>query len=178
MRAKEELRAAVREERARIRPSVLVRKSREALARLTALDEYRAARNVMAYVSLREEPETRAFLREAEKRLLLPFLDGGVMKAAPFTGELVPGRYALEPAAKEAEEEIDLVIVPGIAFDERGYRLGYGKGYYDAFLAGRAAVKVGLAFEELLVNRIPEEAHDVPMDLIVTEQRVIRCAHG
>jgi len=70
-----------------------------------------------------------------------------------------------------------LVIVPGIAFDKKGYRIGYGHGYYDRFLKilKKDVKKIGLAFEIQVVDEIPEEEHDVPVDIVVTEKRVLKC---
>ncbi len=183
LRSKDELRQTVKEERARIRPHVLMMKSEDVMRRLKGLDEYRKARSVMTYVSLKDEVDTRSFLRDPEpneeKTLLIPFIDEDRIKAARFTGieHLAPGRYKiLEPKEKrEHDGHPDLVIVPGIAFDERGGRLGHGKAYYDAFLKDSPAVKVGLTFEDLLVHAVPAEDHDVPMDFVITEQRVIDC---
>jgi len=66
-------------------------------------------------------------------------------------------------------ERIDLVVVPGIAFDRQGGRLGYGAGYYDRFLARFKALRIGLCYDELLCDEIPTQEHDIPMDLVLTE---------
>ncbi len=68
-----------------------------------------------------------------------------------------------------------LVLVPGVAFSRDGYRLGYGAGYYDRFLAQHSGVKVGLVFECCLAERLPVEAHDIPVDWVITEKGVTRC---
>jgi len=76
--------------------------------------------------------------------------------------------------------DIDLVIVPGVVFDKSGHRIGYGHGYYDRFLdnlekINKNAVKVGLAYDFQIADKVPIEKHDVPVDKIVTEKRIIRC---
>ena len=71
-----------------------------------------------------------------------------------------------------APDELDLVLVPGIAFDKRGYRLGYGGGFYDAFLAQTKSVKVGLAFDFQIVDLLPTREEDERVDLIVSEKTV------
>ena len=95
--------------------------------------------------------------------------------------ELEKGAYNILEPQKEnlreiAVDIIDLILVPGVGFDCSGHRLGHGKGYYDKVLKEAThAVHVGLAFECQLVERIPVEPHDVPVDIIVTEKRVIHC---
>lgn len=93
---------------------------------------------------------------------------------------LPPGRLGIpEPrdGRPVAPEEIDLLIVPGVAFDRRGRRLGRGAGYYDRFLPllRPETIKVGPAFSEQIVPEVPVEKHDVPLDLIVTENEIIDC---
>jgi len=97
--------------------------------------------------------------------------------------ELAPGRWGIsEPPLSPvtevaASEPFDLIVVPGVAFDERGYRIGCGGGFYDDFLRHQpAALKVGLAYDELLVATVPVEAHDLAVDLIVTESRLCTCS--
>jgi len=88
---------------------------------------------------------------------------------------LVDGPWGLvrpDPAKAtllEKQEEIDLVVVPGIAFDRRGHRIGFGGGFYDRFLANVQVVKVGLCYDDLILQEIPNEPHDVPMDIVVAQ---------
>ncbi|MGC9260822.1 MAG: 5-formyltetrahydrofolate cyclo-ligase [Phycisphaerae bacterium] len=75
---------------------------------------------------------------------------------------------------------IDLVAVPGLAFDRRGYRLGRGKGFYDCFLSQKdfRGLRIALCFhEQLLEELLPVEPHDVPMNMIITDQKIVRCNH-
>ena len=77
---------------------------------------------------------------------------------------------------KIAYKNIDLILVAGIAFDRDGYRLGYGLGYYDKFLAKLPkALKIGLCFDLQIVEKVPRESYDVPVDMIVTDEEVIKC---
>lgn len=71
--------------------------------------------------------------------------------------------------------DLDLLVVPGLAYDMRGYRIGFGGGYYDRFLSGYTGVKLALAFEEQIFDELPNESHDQPVDFIVTPSRVIKC---
>ena len=98
------------------------------------------------------------------------------------TTDLVPGRYDIpEPREGLAPVDpavIDVVIVPGSAFDRAGGRIGYGGGFYDGFLRRLrpAAPRIGIGFEAQLVERVPREAHDLCVDLVVTEARTIETA--
>lgn len=96
--------------------------------------------------------------------------------------ELSEGRRGLlEPdpdRTEPVEERFDLVLVPGLAFDRRGGRIGYGAGLYDRFLAGTGALKVALAYSLQVLDSVPVEPHDVPVDRILTEQESIVCAEA
>jgi 5-formyltetrahydrofolate cyclo-ligase len=98
------------------------------------------------------------------------------------TAELVSGPFGIpEPDGTEKmpllPSEMDFVVVPGVAFDAAGSRIGYGKGYYDRLLAGLNVPTAGLCFEEQLVEHIPCEPHDRRVTMIITEKRIIHC-HG
>jgi 5-formyltetrahydrofolate cyclo-ligase len=85
-----------------------------------------------------------------------------------------PKRGEPELAPKDVDATLDVGVVLGLGFDRRGYRLGYGSGYFDRFLAGRELTTIGLAFDEQIVDRLPEEPHDVPLRLVVTPSATIR----
>ncbi len=159
------------------------------LQRLTGLDCYRRARAVHSYVAWQEEVENhilfRAMLREG-KRVVAPKINSQTRTLEhyllPYFEALAPGAFGiLEPSSERGAcvlanlEELDLVLVPGLAFDRQGNRLGYGGGYYDRLLAEIEAPKVALAFAAQIVDSIPTETHDCSVDLIVTEREVISC---
>ena len=97
--------------------------------------------------------------------------------------ELSPGSWGiLEPDEMEGRaisvDDIDIVIAPGVAFDESCNRLGYGKGYYDKLLSrkkGLIPFVIGLAYEEQIVNALPCNPHDIKMDIVITDKRIITC---
>ena len=97
-----------------------------------------------------------------------------------FEEDLAPGTFGiLEPKEERVRPvplaEADIVLVPLLAWDEKGQRLGYGAGYFDRALAGaRRVTKVGLGLESLRLPSIPTSRHDVPLDIVVTEKRVVR----
>jgi len=162
-------------------------KSRCIAAALRILPEYAAAKSVLFYVSAKaNEVDTHALIQEAlEKgvRVLVPAtdFDNHVLKIAEILAmqELVPGRFGLlEPAPDQLRirtaEDADVIIVPGVAFDRKCRRVGFGGGYYDRLLSGRRSPAVALAYEGQLMERAPVDAHDVPVDLLVTERAVYR----
>jgi len=159
--------------------------------RLLAAPELRVAPTVAAYVATPDEPGTApllAALREAGRRVLLPvLLPDGDLDWAPYTGEtdLAPQRYGLlEPTAaplgSAAIGGADVVVVPGLACDRRGYRLGRGGGSYDRALA---RVTPGtftclLLHDEEVLERVPVEPHDRPVRAAVTPSGVSRFRAG
>ncbi len=154
-------------------------------ASVAALPECRQAGRVALYASLVDELPTRPLfdlLREQGQRVLLPRIVGERLEFAALERweELHPGRYGVpEPPAGRASlalEAADLVVVPGVAFDARGNRLGRDGGYYDRTFEASAPrpLLCGVALELQLVDEVPHGAGDRPMDLLVTEQAVRR----
>jgi 5-formyltetrahydrofolate cyclo-ligase len=162
--------------------------SRRICATFMALPEYSAARTVMFYVDVRSEVRTRHSLPEAlqsGKRIVVPYCVENELELFHLTSmdELQIGMYRiLEPkpelrALPEKKVEVaalDLIMVPGVAFDRRGARMGHGFGYYDRLLehARPETPLVALAFECQLFDHIPTQAHDVFMDKIITEKTI------
>lgn len=159
--------------------------SRVICERLVALPEYQAAGTVMYYVDVRSEVRTRHYLRTAlghGKRIVVPYCVADELETFLLTdmGQLAVGMYKiLEPKAelraipelKVPVADLELIVVPGVAFDRQGGRLGHGKGYYDKLLehARPETPLVALAFECQLFPEIPMQEHDVYMDKVVTE---------
>jgi len=161
--------------------------SRKICAAFIALPAYQSAKTVMWYVDAGSEVRTRHTLPEAlthGKRVVVPYCIVETNELELFhledMSELVEGAYKiLEPREDLRKvpgkilqpEELDLVMVPGTAFDARGGRMGQGKGYYDRLLARarKDAPLVALAFECQMFPSIPVDAHDVYMDLVITE---------
>jgi len=164
--------------------------------RLFTLPEFQKARTIMFYVSFRSEVETDNMIRNAldlKKKVVVPVVEGEKIEAREIENpekELAKGTFGIrEPregfSKKVDPKEIDLVVVPGVVFDKRGGRLGYGRGYYDRFLRSKSIrpmmhgpskrVLVGLAFHSQITGKIPLLEKDVRVDKIVTESRVIDC---
>ncbi len=156
--------------------------------RVMSLPEYKAAKYVMWYVDVRDEARTRHVLPEAvasEKEIVIPYCVDGELELFHLESmeELETGMYKiLEPkpelrelAAKRIDvKQLDLILVPGVAFDDRGGRTGHGKGYYDKLLenAKPETPLISLAFECQMFEEIPMQDHDIFMDKVVTEDRV------
>ncbi len=169
-------------------PEAIAEKSKAVGERLLAMPEWHKAKTLMLYASTRSEVQTRTLMESAlaqGKRVCLPVRneEGAAMDAyfLASPNELVMGDLGFfEPPKKENERAepslLDLVILPGIAFDENGNRLGRGMHYYDLFLPKVRCRKIALAFEMQLVAQVPVEDHDMPVDKIVTEKRIINCA--
>jgi len=149
------------------------------------LPEYHAAKTIMFYVDVRDEVRTRQALPDAVgsgKRIVVPYCVDGELELFWLENmdELELGMYRiLEPknelriveSKRLQPTDLDLVMVPGVAFDRKGGRTGHGKGYYDKLLqhARLDAPLIALAFECQMFEKIPAESHDIYMDKIVTE---------
>lgn len=176
--------------RTRVPPEVRAAASQAIAERLESLPAWRSARTVALYAAMGAEVATADLARRAllsGKRVVWPRLgtSGPAMEFAECTAAgLVAGvTRALEPPASApavSGREVDLVAVPGVAFDARGGRLGRGRGHYDATLARlpRSAFRVGLAFESQIVQAVPAELHDELLDAVVTEARVLSAGDG
>jgi 5-formyltetrahydrofolate cyclo-ligase len=153
-----------------------------------AQGEFAAAECVMAYIDVRAEVRTRQHLPkllEGDKRIVVPYCVNDVLELFLLENmdELAIGMYKIlepKPELRDAPgkrvevKELDLIMVPGVAFDRRGARMGHGFGYYDKLLehARPDAPLVALAFECQIFPEIPTQQHDIFMDRIITEQAI------
>jgi 5-formyltetrahydrofolate cyclo-ligase len=179
---KASLRKQVAQARDGLAPEELRAKSREIGSRLFQLPEYSAASVILFFASFRSEVETGPMIRQAlamGKRVVLPKVQGkelGLFEIKDFDADVSVGAWGIhEPHEKNpvALDTVDLIIVPGLAFDERGNRLGYGAGFYDKLLATFTKTTAALAYEVQVVPNVPAAGHDVPIQKIVTEKRII-----
>ncbi len=152
--------------------------------------EYREAEVLLVYMDYRSEVVTTSFVEELledkKKRIFAPTVEGMYISFYEVTSvtELVSGYQGIrEPVSgikRKFDEEIMkkykcLLLVPGSVFDTGMGRMGYGKGFYDRFLEKHdSVIKAGLAFDCQIAKKVPEEAHDIKMDMIITESRVIK----
>ncbi len=148
--------------------------------RLLALPELRAAKTILSYRALDDEVDLGAVEGKLKARIAYPLCLGqGAMEARIPTGPMKPGPYGIwepDPAASLllSPEEIDLVLLPCVAFDRCGHRLGHGAGYYDRYLPRCEKAKTVLvAFAAQELELVATEEHDRNADLLVTEREII-----
>jgi 5-formyltetrahydrofolate cyclo-ligase len=173
--------------RDRIEPHVRFTHSNSILSRIKQLDSYEDARILMFYLSYGSEVVTDLMINEVladGKEVAVPVIQSpgdGIMTAVKINRleDCYEKVYGIrQPEFNEndvvSKEDVDLIFVPGIVFDLNGYRIGYGKGYYDRWLEGTDVLKrVGLAFEVQLIDKIPNGQYDLPVSKILTEKRMI-----
>ncbi|MEI7541744.1 MAG: 5-formyltetrahydrofolate cyclo-ligase [bacterium] len=141
---------------------------------------------VMIYISTQSEVSTSEiiqYLLQKRIKVYVPCIDNGIIIPVLYTKScsLVKGAFNIEEPKKKTKlprtTNLDLIIAPGIAFDNKGNRIGFGKGFFDKFLAtlDTTSIKLALAFETQLVKKISSAKHDMKMDYIITEKRLISC---
>lgn len=184
---KEQLRDQIRNQRSNKSKSFILENSEKISEKLHNLKEFQQANRILFYVSYNGEVDTHSILKKmlsSKKKVFVPLSNQkdhtlSISELRDFS-DLTPGTYGiLEPKKGKIRpssiHNIDIVLVPGVAFDTYGHRLGQGGGYYDWFLSQSTAVSIALSFELQLVKEIPVESHDQSVDIIITEKQVIRC---
>ncbi|NDV68174.1 5-formyltetrahydrofolate cyclo-ligase [Dysgonomonas sp. 25] len=150
------------------------------ISRLEVFEPFVSASRIFIYNNMPKEVATSGFIKKwiDKKEFYLPVTDKNTMFLRKYTSDSVMTKSAYgiwEPEGENISDisGIDLIIVPGVAFDKKMNRLGYGKGYYDRFLPETTAPKVGLCFGFQLFDSIPNSAWDVKMNYIITEKGII-----
>lgn len=182
MKSKADIRTQILEKRDSLPEKEIKLLSMKIKERIFSLGEFKKAKNVMLFVSFGSEVFTHEMILDAlkSKNVIVPkIVDGKLAPVRILSFEDLSSQKMniSEPKSSECfdKRKIDLVVVPGVAFDSRGYRIGYGKGYYDDFLAGLKIPKIAIGFDLQVVERVPHEKHDVPVDMVVTDKRVLNC---
>lgn len=169
-----------------------IRNSRAIQGKLLELKEVERAEHILVYLSLPSEVQTGELIekmRGAGKTLYIPLVEDKILSGIeisrlPASRELKIGKgpHGIpKPLPKDLQlanpEAVDLVLMPGLAFDLKGGRIGFGSGYYDRLLEKlRSHIKrVGMAFDFQIAGSLPQDDNDVPVDILVTESRTIRC---
>lgn len=175
MNPKKQIRAYIQQQKESRTEAELLAKSQRLWVCIEHLPEFVAAKTVLAYWSMPGEVQTHGFIEKwaCNKQFLLPVIDGNRLQLKQFTEKsaLVTGAAydILEPSGPEFKsyQHIDLVLVPGVAFDQLGNRLGFGKGYYDRLLPHIKAPFVGLCYDFQLLEHLPTNEHDVRMNRVL-----------
>lgn len=182
---KKALRASIKQKRRALSIEYRQQASRKMQAGLTKLPCYQAAEYIMLYMAMQDEvqlDELIAMVLKDGKKAVIPLVTGaGLMEAVELSdmADLVPDKYGIKTVSEEkrrliAPDKIDLIIVPGVAFDKAGHRLGMGGGFYDRFmLRASRAVRAALAYDCQLLVAVPAEVHDLTVDYIITEKQNI-----
>ncbi len=183
---KSTIRASILSQRNALPPSDVTRKTTLIRKRLYHLQEFQLARTILFYVSYGSEVATHEMIQEclaSGKMVVVPCTDAKKktlsLSQLRRWDDLGVGAYQIQEPRVECRcevslEAVDLILVPGIAFDVTGHRIGHGMGYYDRLLSENVkATKIGLAFDFQVVEMIPAEHHDVSVDMIITEKRII-----
>ena len=174
---KKQLRKQIRDCIASSLPSALEQRSTPLTERIEALEAYRKANVVALYWSLAGEVCTHELVHRAahSKKVVLPVVTGDVMhfaEVAPDLSNLSQGAFGvMEPREGQVcpPEQIDFMLVPGMAFDANGRRLGHGKGYYDRYFELYKGATAGVCFDFQLVDEVPCEEFDKRVDMVISE---------
>ena len=174
MESKQELRQRIRQLKKEHTPEQMARQSEAIMAKLETHPDFVAAREVMLYSSLPDEVQTQAFIQKwrSQKRIVLPTVVGDdIIPVELDEGtQFAEGEFhIMEPQNHPYRGSFDLIVVPGMAFDAAGHRLGRGRGYYDRFLCQHPQVKkIGLCFDFQKVPTVPTEPFDIVMDEVLS----------
>ncbi len=153
------------------------------MQRLERLAAFLVSEHILVYHSLPDELGTHNLLEKwhTGKRFYLPRVNGVNLDILPYeqTGLEIGSFHIEEPTGNELHDisEMDMIIVPAVAYDRRGNRIGRGKGFYDRLLADTKALKIGIAYDFQLFDEISASPHDVPVDIVITESHTIVIHH-
>lgn len=178
--SKSDLRQKIRAALEKVSPAVRLAASLDLCARLEP--QLRGAHTILFFAPRPDEPDLWPLLEKmlASKICALPAFDAATQtysarRVANLETDIATGKFGVREPASSCPEiplnQFDLVLVPGVAFDLRGNRLGRGKGFYDWLLVGIRGLKCGVAFDEQIVAEVPVAVHDARMDFILTPTR-------
>ncbi|MDD2401408.1 MAG: 5-formyltetrahydrofolate cyclo-ligase [Clostridia bacterium] len=187
---KKKLRKLMLEKRNTLLQSDIIDKSHEINEKLITQSFFRTSKTILSYISINNEPDTQAILQTAwqlKKQILVPVCQPStntlLISRLENLQELEEGHFHILEPKKEylrpvKPSLVDLCILPGTAFDRNGYRLGYGSGYFDRFLPllRSDCLKIALSYDYQILDTIPHESHDIPVDIILTEKAIYYCS--
>lgn len=176
---KEEIRSRIKAHKALLSEQERRQAAEAAFSMLEKSVAFMMADKILMYHSLPDELSTIAFLDKwgTKKHFYLPRVNGVNLDILPYDrSRLELGAFHIEePVGDELTDpaEIELIVVPAVAYDRRGNRLGRGKGFYDRLLSTTKATKIGVGYDFQLVDEIDVEPHDIPMDMVITQTEVL-----
>lgn len=182
MLSKTELRKKCIEKRKTLGQDYIKNQSDIITRKILNSEEYKKANSIFTYIATCGEVNTSALIKQAlceDKTIIVPVLinktemDAGIVYRDTV---FIKNRYNIdEPKTKNFYTgKIDIIITPGLSFDKRGSRLGYGGGYFDRFFEKhKEALKIGLCLDEFIASSLPNESHDIKMDIIITQSMEI-----
>ncbi|MBE6718459.1 MAG: 5-formyltetrahydrofolate cyclo-ligase [Ruminococcaceae bacterium] len=184
---KNKIRTEYKEKRKNVPSEQRVINDEKICKKLLSLSSYRFADTILLYSPLKNEIDTSAIVKDAlskGKRVAYPrCIEGNEMVYHIITSEeqLISGKYGIKEPIEtlpvyENGQDNAICILPAIVYDKKGYRLGYGKGYYDRFLSKFKGIKIGLVYSGFVLDEIPKGKFDLKSDLIITEKGVISFA--
>lgn len=186
---KKSLRKEILQKRAKISKEDNIIMSNMVSSSIYKMPEYQNAKTIMCFISFANEIDTKELIETAIKQgksVVIPITIPETKELKPSQildfSELEKGFYNILTPKEEFiryidPSTIDLILVPGVVFAKDGYRIGYGGGYYDRFLSkvDSSVPKFAIGFDLQVVDNVPKESFDIPVDLIITEKRIIDC---
>jgi 5-formyltetrahydrofolate cyclo-ligase len=166
-------------ERDRLHASEITKRSKLIQELVMNSKKFHLSKVIGAYFALGSEVRTDLIIERGRilgKKIALPRVNEDKITFYELSSskDLIRGRFGImEPVPNNRVDAIDLLLVPGIAFDKVGYRLGYGKGYYDRFLSGNRIFSIGLAYSFQLLEKLPYDRHDKRLDAIASEDGIL-----
>ena len=176
---KDELRKWIRAEKKKITLAEKQQRSESIWQQVEENEQFKVAEVVLLYWSMADEVYTHDFVKQwaDKKTLLLPVVDGDDLRIKPYRGMdnmVISEQFGIgEPTGDDYDDltKIKVIIVPGVAFDKNRNRMGRGRGYYDKLLSTNKAYKIGVGFDFQIVDKVPTEEFDIPMDCVVSESK-------
>lgn len=180
---KSQIRVQLLKRREQLLPRVKSAKDKKIIDRLLKFPLFRASTEFFTYLSHRGEFSTDQLIQKffAKKKIIVAKIRNRVicLYELKHPGEFEKGKFGIrEPKfclPKRVWSEIDVALIPAVAFDHIGHRIGFGGGYFDRLLKKLRCVTIGLAYEFQIIDKVPTHVYDVPVDYIITERRLINC---
>ena len=178
---KQEIRSAMLTKRTKLSEKLVNSDSSKIIKKILKLSEFKKAKNILLYLPIKNEVDLSPLLLNIKnKRFILPRVEKNKLKlhVVDHISQTQKGNFNIfEPHThleKITAKELDLALIPGVAFTKNGHRIGYGKGFFDRLLKKTLFPKIGVAYNFQIVNNVLGESHDVLMDIIVTEKKIYR----